>query len=532
MNFILTLLRCLMSIIFIASTLRVAGQETVFSLMKSNIRLADDYYNQKNYKAALDLYVRTARTRTITSLPAKIGRCQFALKNYEGAVASFEKYSVSSLSLPDLFLYAESLSALKNYSRAIEVYRAYLKHSPNDEIMTQKVWRLSNVKYLYDDSIHFAVRPVGLNTSDGELCPVPFRNGLAFLSNRKEVRAIEKVDAASGKPFYKLYFARQRPDSAFRAPFPFDIGAPDFHSGPVAFYSNDTRMVLTTTSKELSRNGFRTLRLQFAEWRGGRWEITHDFPFNSKEYTITDPSINNAGTVLYFSSDMRGGFGGRDLYRSEYIDDRWTTPVNLGSTINTRYDEAFPYLHLQNTLYFSSNGHAGMGGLDIFRSAVASEGYGEPEQMGYPVNSNLDDFGIVVDSVATHAFFSSNRKNGGYNDDLYEVDLDMQTYPLVIDGYLRMKEESWADTTQLMNVGKASLYLIDNLRNVVVSQCFSDEQGNFSITVPKFSVYKIRVIDQDEHEHVVSLEIPKNRKRNARHEIVIVKDAFRSKNND
>jgi hypothetical protein len=150
--------------------------------------------------------------------------------------------------------------------------------------------------------------------------------------------------------------------------------------------------------------------------------------------------------------------------------------------------------------------------------------------MGYPLNTSSDDFGIFLDSTGTKGYVSSNRKNKGFDDDVYEVEMDLQTYPLTISGQLIVKEHNWSDSSELLPFGNARIELIDNIRNITVFQSSSDGQGSFSITIPRFSNYRIKVVSADGEDHVVSLEIPRQRKKDTRHQIVIVKDAFRSKN--
>jgi hypothetical protein len=225
---------------------------------------------------------------------------------------------------------------------------------------------------------------------------------------------------------------------------------------------------------------------------------------------------------------MKGGFGGRDLYKSELVNGKWTRPENLGEVVNTPYDEVFPYLHKNLTLYFSSNGHAGMGGLDIFKSAVKADGYGEAENAGFPLNSHADDFGITIDSLDTHGYISSNRNRGGFDDDLFEFDMDLQTYPLTIAGTIKIKEHTWSDSSALKRLPHAKIYLVDNLRDVTVYESATDAGGNFSVVIPYFSKYVIRVVTEDGDENLAVLEIPKHRKELSAHEIVMVRDVFKS----
>jgi hypothetical protein len=231
--------------------------------------------------------------------------------------------------------------------------------------------------------------------------------------------------------------------------------------------------------------------------------------------------------VLYFSSDMQGGEGGKDIYRSYLIDGKWSKPENLGEQINTAYDEMFPFVHQKKMLYFSSNGHAGIGGLDIFKSEFTEKGFGEVLNVGYPINSHADEFGIIIDSLNSHGYFSSNRQHGGYDDDLYEVDVDLQTYPLEIAGWLGVKEHNWTDSTDIKTFAHAKFYLIDNLREIVVQEGSSDAEGNFTWIIPYFSKYRMRVIGPDQEEHSIIVDIPKQTQLHGKHEIVIIKDPFR-----
>ena len=181
-----------------------------------------------------------------------------------------------------------------------------------------------------------------------------------------------------------------------------------------------------------------------------------------------------------------------------------------------------------STLYFSSNGHPGLGGLDIFKAESYNSNFMEVENVGYPLNTNFDDFGIVIDSLNIRGYLSSNRKGGGYNDDVYEFDMDLQTYPLEINGVMKYKEHSWMDSVDLKLMPNAKIQLIDNTRNITVQESTCNDAGNFSLTIPYYSKYKIKVVSEDNDENIVSLEIPKRRKSHGRHEIVIVKDPFKS----
>jgi hypothetical protein len=511
----------------------VYSQETVFAILKSDEQRANEYFKEKNFESALRYYSSAKKSKQLdATIYLRIGESSYYLKRYHQAKTAFEEFLETNQQLPQtaLFQLAESCLSLGQQTKALEYYKLSLSQYGDDALIQRKIWRINNIQFLYEDSAHYAVRPLPINSREGDLFIQPFGKGYLFLSNRKEQRVVEKLDAATSKPFYGLYFSAVTPDSMnwthdkFGRPSKYDKRMSiKFHAGPFAFYDNQNKMVITTSGKSLG--------LAFAEKRNNVWQIVSTFTFNNASYSISDPSISEDGTILYFSSDMPGGFGGKDLYRSILVEGKWSKPENLGDVINTKYDEISPFVFQNATLYFSSNGQAGFGGLDIYKSEILNTEFNEPKNIGYPVNSKLDDFGVFIDSTNQKGFFTSNRFKGEFNDDLFGFDMDLQAYPLVIGGTLRLKEHNWTDSSALQNFSYAKLFVIDAIRNNVVAEYKTDENGKFEITIPYFSLYKIRVVGEDNHENFVALELPKHRKEHSAHDIVVVKDAFKTPDN-
>jgi hypothetical protein len=197
--------------------------------------------------------------------------------------------------------------------------------------------------------------------------------------------------------------------------------------------------------------------------------------------------------------------------------------VNVGEPLNTKEDEVFPDLE-NGYLYFASDGHAGIGGLDIFKVQIKKDSINEIENVGYPLNSSFDDFGITFDSTGIHGYLTSNRKRGGYDDDIYEFDMDMQTYPFTIKGVMQYKDFVWSEESEILP--EAKLYLIDRENSNRVFETITDDNGNFLINVPYFSKYYIEVVDKSDNKYKASLEIQKYRVENNVYQIVVVKDIF------
>jgi hypothetical protein len=434
-----------------------------------------------------------------------------------------------------MFRYAEAKVALKDHVTALTYYKKCLQRDPKNDMIAKKIWGINNINYLFEDSSRYAVQELAINSAYGELAPVPVRDGLIFTSNRRISQAVERVSARLNEPFYQLYKTSWKPASTtgiliMTEPkrFAGSISS-SYNTGPVAFYNQGNNMVFVSSSSDADGSGTYTLGVYFAVLEEGKWKIVSSYQHNSSAYSINDVSINEKGTVLYFSSDMKGGLGGNDIYTSELQDGRWSKPQNLGEEINTSQNEIFPYLHQDGSLYFSSDGLPGLGQLDLFKSEAKSDGYSEPQNLGYPINSSFDDFGLAFDSLATHGYFTSNRKRGGYDDDIYELDMDLQQYPITITGVMKFKEHTWSEQSAIQPWPNVKFYLIDSRHGKSVFEGVTGAGGRFSITIPYFSKYFLQIVDPSGDEHKVSLEIAKYRSEISNHEIVVVKDIFNQK---
>jgi hypothetical protein len=272
--------------------------------------------------------------------------------------------------------------------------------------------------------------------------------------------------------------------------------------------------------------GVYPLQIFFARKKGKKWSIVAEFPHNSIAYSLYEPCINEDGTEIYFSAEIPGGYGGKDIYKSVLTDSSWSKPGNVGEVINTAEDEIHPFMGQDGVFYFASNGHPGLGGFDLFKVKKIGERYGELENLGYPINSGFDDFALSIDSLNRHGFLTSNRKRGGLDDDIYEFDMGLQSYPLEVSGKVKFIEHNWMDSTELELLPNVRMVLIDNKNQQKVLETNSDKEGNFSFTVPYYSQYKIRIVS-DELDGIVSFEVPKYSKANDSYEIVVVNDDFK-----
>ncbi len=165
----------------------------------------------------------------------------------------------------------------------------------------------------------------------------------------------------------------------------------------------------------------RTMIIYEASQIDGRWKTSPVKAFRDKKFSCTHPSLSKNGRTIFFASDMPGGFGGMDIYKSQLVNGEWSEPVNLGPLVNTAENELFPFIHESGFLFFSSNGHKGFGGMDIYVTEFEESAWKSPENMGSPVNTPANDFSIYVDRNFSNGYFSSDREGGMGSDDIYKL---------------------------------------------------------------------------------------------------------------
>lgn len=509
------------------------AQETIFSIMKSDNRKASEMFASRKYRQAARLYQSLADRAPNAEYYLALARAHYYLHEPAESSRWFKKYLNSGENLPetDVLLYAECLAAERDYDEAIKYYTQYAKLTDQDPLIMKKIWQLKNRGYLYEDSIHYTIKRLDTNFPAADIAAVPYENGFVFLSNRPHRSMIKNVDA-SDNPFFRWYQSSMITDSTGvivhygdAMPF-FEKLEARYQLGPVSFFDQERQMAFIASSTgESQKKGKRPLQLFFATRESEGWKLTSSFPYNAGNHSIAAVCVREDGKVLYLSSDMSGGSGGLDLYQSTFDGKSWSKPRNLGSEVNTAGDESFPAI-TGNTLYFASNGLPGLGGFDVFSVPVVDQQMGEVQNLGYPVNTNFDDFALSLNADKSKGYLTSNR---GKNDDIYEVTMDLQTYPFTIAGILKFKEQNWRDHEPLKTYPHANLELIDNLKGNVVARAVSDADGHFDLDIPYFSQYRIKVVGtQDGDEAIVSLDLGKTRYGENKFELVVVKNSFKT----
>lgn len=296
----------------------------------------------------------------------------------------------------------------------------------------------------------FVTNEVSINTDQLEFSPTFFEDGILFISTNPVNSKFKVKDKRIDKNIMSIFRSVRDKEGKLQKPTPFALELlSTVHEGPVTLDRTAENIYFTRNNyqgKKLIKgaDGIVKLQVYSAKRMDNVWKDVEKLPFNDKNSNAAHPSVSVENDQLYFTSDRPGGQGGMDLYMSVKENGSWSEPINLGPSINTSEDEVFPFIHADGTLYFSSKGHSSMGGLDLYTVQQVDGEWGTPENMGTPFNSEMDDFGIIIDRDKKNGYFSSSRNGGVGQDDIYSF--------FALDGLKKNKEEEDFEKSLMLSV--------------------------------------------------------------------------------
>jgi outer membrane protein OmpA-like peptidoglycan-associated protein len=265
----------------------------------------------------------------------------------------------------------------------------------------------------------YELQSIVLNTAASDFASVEANGKIYFSSSRNSERS---TYGRTKEPYLDIYEVSLAEGDTLGNPtlLSGDVNT-KYHEGTLAVTPDDQFMFFTRVDYfdgdyEKASDGESKLNIYRAVKAGGEWRDIKTTSLESEEYGVGHPSITADGTQIYFASEAPGGQGGTDIYKADLNDGVISNPVNLGNVVNTPGDDSFPYIAADGTLYFASNGHLGLGGLDIFKYEN-----GKVTNVGMPLNSPLDDFAFSMNSETGEGYLSSNREGGAGSDDIYRV---------------------------------------------------------------------------------------------------------------
>ncbi|WMN12919.1 OmpA family protein [Marivirga salinae] len=395
----------------------------LFLVSCSTFKRAEKKFEKGEFDSAIDLYEQALKkddnsAQALFSIAESYrlsNRLEIAEPYYSAAIDS--GYTEDEV----FYNYSLSLKANSNYDKAKEVLENYLLQANNPEIKKLAEFQLNNLNNIDDileDQTFYTVKNLeAINTPAAEYAPFFHDGELYFTSTRDEEGRIYKATGDNFSDIYKVKSKGANIDTASIEKLSSIINWSDANEGSVAI-DNRGRTMVFARGNTGKRKGLNDVNLYITRYRNSKWSEPELMKINDPEAWNSTPAFSEDGRTLYFSSTREGGFGGVDLY-SATVNSRgqWGNVRNLGDKINTPEDEMFPSASQDGKLYFSSNGHPGLGKLDIF---VAERKGGEItiSHLGKPMNSNKDDFAVFMYSP-DRGFFSSDRPGGEGRDDIY-----------------------------------------------------------------------------------------------------------------
>lgn len=325
----------------------------------------------------------------------------------------------------DYLTYAQLLETNGKRDEARTWFEKYDQLMGSDKRGARHIASITNYADLFSESGQWEIKPISDNSDESDFSPTYYKDGIIKVSARGSSAYIKSVFPWNNRRWLDLYYAPFVGDSmpGEFTKLPNTINT-RYHEGP-ASYSKSLNTLAFTRNNYLngkvtrSSDHINKLKIFFTSPKGDEWTDPVNFEHNSNEYSTGHPAFTADGNTMYFVSDMPGGYGGTDIWVSTCEGGKWTKPENLGPKVNTEGNELFPFVLNDNLLVFASNGWGGLGGLDIFKVPLENGKPGQIENLGSPVNSQYDDFGLIFNPNGRKGFFSSNRSGGKGDDDIY-----------------------------------------------------------------------------------------------------------------
>ncbi|KAA5827767.1 OmpA family protein [Algibacter amylolyticus] len=389
----------------LAGLLLVSG---LAQAQKKNLKRVNKLFEMRAYKDAAEIYETKERNQTVLQ---NLADSYYYNTSLQKAVKTYRELFVEygdSIDIDYHFRFAQALKGVKEYKEADKHLKMYYNKPINTLALIEQTDKTT--------PHNFKLKQIENKNSSSDF-------GLSFYGDNK-------VAFASGRnsenpnytwnnlPYLDIYSATLTNQNVLEdiQPFSEAINTSSHESSPVftkdgkTMYFNRTN----TTRKKTDEERIAHIKIYKAELVNGEWTNVTSLPFTSNSYSTEHPALSKDEKTLYFASDMPGTYGSFDIYKVAINDDgTYGEPENLGDTINTKHREQFPFISEFNVLYFSSNGHLGFGGLDVFRSNLVNETFDKPVNLGSSINSNLDDFAYVIREKDNKGYVSSNKS--GYD---------------------------------------------------------------------------------------------------------------------
>ena len=408
-------------------TLCIAVSINAFAIDKSNKEIkGDKYYFIYAFDKAIESY-RHSKELT-TEGQRRLAKSYSNIEKYtESEIAYSKLVTMANGNLSeDYFNYSMILKSNGKYDQSNIWMDKYIELKPNDLRSKDYVANKNNISNIKNDDGKYKIEHLTLNTDAQDFGTSYYKNSIVFTSSRSNAKMIARKSNWNGKPYLDVYISEIEEGQLKKPNVLAKKIDGKMHDGPASFSNDGNYIAYTKNSYNITKND-KVVRLElfFANNTSGKWSKAEPFYLNNKDYSVGHPCLTANGNTMYFASDMPGGFGGTDIYKTSKDDKGvWGKAENMGAKINTEGNELFPFIEENNeVLFFASNGRFGLGGLDIFICPINGSKIGTAYNAGYPLNTQYDDYATIINTTTNKGYFSSNRVGGSGDDDIYSFDL-------------------------------------------------------------------------------------------------------------
>ncbi|MFY0604948.1 MAG: OmpA family protein [Flavobacteriaceae bacterium] len=400
---------------------------------------ADKYFSKFAYIKSAELYEAILKKGdTSKQVLSRLGDSYYFNSITEKSEVWYKKlfslYEKEGIESEYYYRLSQSLKSNKKYKEA-DAWLLKFRELNKDDSRGSRITSEANYldKYTNQKGIYITINNLSSNTEYSDYGAFKINNLIYFSSTRpSDSLSKPKLYSWNKQPYLNIYKGKESVFTKNNSKKSLDVTSYEKVNGINTVY-HDASAVVTKDGKTMyfTRDNFdgkklgtdkkrvSHLKIYKASLKEGVWADVIELPFNNDDYSVGHPALSKNEKELYFVSDMQGGFGHTDLYKVEInTDGTYSRPQNLGKEINTEGREMFPFV-LEDVLFFSSDGHLGLGGLDVFTSKMTLNGYESPKNIGAPINSSKDDFSFSIDQEKKEGYFSSNREGGKGDDDIY-----------------------------------------------------------------------------------------------------------------
>ncbi|MFK7813152.1 MAG: OmpA family protein [Maribacter sp.] len=479
-----------------------AQEDKLASKEERLVNKANEQYQNYSFSPAIDIYKRILdKGYTSADLLKKLGNSYYFNADYNEASKIYKRLvdEYPSEVAPEFyFRYSQTLKSLGDYENSNLAMAKFIELTTEDVRAKAFEGEKNYLEEIKKNSGRYNLTSFSYNSPYSDFAPSFYKEGVIFSSDRDTGNLARYRHTWNSKDFLDLY--KVNVDSASMdvvTKFGEKLNTRLHESTSITTKDGNTLYFTRNNFVEgkyvKDEEGVIRLKIFKAILKDGVWSDIKELPFNSDSYSVAHPALSKDEKTLYFASDMEGSLGESDIFKASINEDgSFGTPMNLGNNINTEARETFPFITSEDVLYMSSDGHPGLGGLDVFATTIKNDKYdGAIVNVGEPINSKMDDFTFIFNEDSRKGYFASNRADGQGADDIYAL---VETTPLQLECEQQITGTVRDRISNEVLVG-ATVKIIDENNEDILST-ITDSEGNYSLVVDCYKGNFVRALTQ------------------------------------